>query len=170
MKKTLLFVTVITAIFFTSCGNKGAGDNGENSSKKKKTIVAEVKDTYAIAEKEAQDVLIAYINKDLELLKSRAAGILKSTLDEDAMDRPEDKELLESWDGKIKDIRYSKDYINFTDVWYAKACFSGNPQKDERIHIVGLKSNDKENWYITMNPIGTIKSQEYLEMATELPE
>ena len=169
MKKAVLLLTVITAVFFTSCGNKG-GDDGQKSSKKKKEFVAEVKDSYAIAEKEAQDVLVAYINKDLELLKSRTTGMLKSALDQEAMERPTDRELLESWDGKIKEIRYSKDYINFTDTWYARACFIGDPQKDEKLHTVTMKSTDMESWYITMNPLGSITSEKFLELSTELPE
>ena len=161
---------MITAVFFTSCGNKGGDEGQEKSSKKKKEFVAEVKDSYAIAEKEAQDVLVAYINKDLELLKSRTTGMLKSALDQEAMERPTDRELLESWDGKIREIRYSKDYINFTDTWYARACFIGDAQKDEKLHTVTMKSTDRENWYITMNPIGTIASEKFLDLDTALPE
>lgn len=170
MKKCLYVALFAAACLIISCGKKNDEGKGTETGKTITEVKVEKKETYAPAEKEAQQILVAYITKDLELLKKYASGMMKSALSEKALERPRERERIESWDGKIKEIRYYSDEINFQKIYYAYAVYKGDPSKDEKVYAVSLKSKDKKNWYMGINSLITIKKENFNKHSSELPE
>ncbi|MFC1582806.1 hypothetical protein ACFL4W_04635 [Planctomycetota bacterium] len=169
MRTCLCVLTIAAAMLFVSCGKKS--NEGEKAdTPKPAAFKLKEKAEYAPGEKEAGQVLAAYITKDLALLKKYASGMLKNTLDEKAMERPNDRERIESWDGEIKAMRYGRDEINFETVYYAYACYKGDPATDEKVYTVTLKSKDRTTWAISINPLGSMKSADFNGKSNALPE
>ncbi len=167
MKKlTILFTLCFSVLLLTSCG----GESAKNGKEKAKDFKLEVKENYLPGEQAAQQVLLAYRTKDVDLLKEYAGGMMSMALDEDAMDRPDYEEQLNSWDGSIKEMRYDSDVVTFEDVYYAFAHYETNKDDPNKMYVVSLKSRDKEKWVITMNPLNTYKKATFEEKKTALPE
>jgi len=64
---------------------------------------------FSQVENVAKEVLNAYKNKDVELLKKNASGILKLTISESYFEDKnvqEDAKAVAGWDGTIKEVRY----------------------------------------------------------------
>ena len=166
MKKVALLLTVLITVFLWSCGG---GDNGKESSKTAEIIVQ--KDTYKTGEKDALIVLKAYADKDLETLKSYAGGMQKMAMDDEYFKTNNNvigfrKKISES-KGSFKEIRYSKDNINFEDYYYVTAVFYESTSG--QLTAVQLKSTDKENWKLSGFGTAYVKKQEFSEMSLEIP-
>lgn len=153
-------------IALVSCG----GSTAEKGKEKAKDFKLEVKDTYAPGEEAAQQVLLAYKTKDVELLKQYASWAMSMALDEDAMDRPDFEKQLKSWNGVIKEVRYSSDEINFQQLYYAYAHYCDDKEDPDKIYVVVIQSTDKEKWVITMNPLRKITKATFAEKSAEIPE
>ena len=64
---------------------------------------------FSQVENVAKEVLNAYKNKDVELLKKNASGILKYAISEGYFEDKgvkEDAKAVAGWDGTIKEVRY----------------------------------------------------------------
>ncbi|HSH51284.1 MAG TPA: hypothetical protein VK982_06140, partial [Bacteroidales bacterium] len=63
------------------------------------------------AESVAKDVIKAYQNQDADLLKKHATGMMMLAINDSFFESDDGKPLVDiakKWDGKIKEIRYSK--------------------------------------------------------------
>jgi hypothetical protein len=153
-------------IALVSCG----GSTAEKGKEKAKDFKLEVKDTYAPGEEAAQQVLLAYKTKDVELLKQYASWAMSMALDEDAMDRPDFEKQLKSWNGAINEVRYASDDINFQHIYYAYAHYCDDKEDSDKIYVVVIQSTDKEKWVITMNPLRKMTKATFAEKSATIPE
>ncbi len=125
----------------------------------------------AQVEKVAKEVLKAYKDKDVELLKKNASGIMKYAISEsyfDDKDIQEEIKSVENWDGKIREIRYKtgdlfNKKVHIASIWYSDV--SGN--KNE-IYTVFLSSIDKNKWVMFGIGLGTETKEEYNKMDKSL--
>lgn len=131
------------------------------------------KDTYQPGEKEALTILKAHVEKDVNTLKSYASGLQGLVLnDEFFSDEKNNKRLeekLKEWDGSFKEIRYSKEEINFKTNYYINAVICDNPNGNQYT-VVALKSADKKEWKLSGFGISYPEKAEFNEMSLEIPE
>jgi len=167
MKRITSLLMLALIVTLTSCGG---GSTAEKGKEKAKDFKLEVKETYAPGEEAAQQVLLAYKTKDVELLKQYASWAMSMALDEDAMDRPDFEKQLKSWNGAINEVRYASDDINFQHVYYAYAHYCDDKEDPDNIYVVVIQSSDKEKWVITMNPLRKISKATFEEKSAEIAE
>ena len=164
MKHITKLLLVSFALVLTSCGNSGT------SNKRNADFELEIKENYAPGEETAQQVLLAYRTKNVDLLKKHASSIMSMTLDENAMERPNFEKELNSWDGSIKEMRYDSDEITFQKYYYAHAHFYTNKKNPDIVYVVGIQSTDKVNWVITVNPLRKLTRAKFEERSKQLPQ
>ena len=114
------------------------------------------------AEKIAKEVITAYKTKDADLLKKHATGILMYAINDNFFESDDGKPLVEiakQWDGKIKEIRYSKGDVMGNEVLLASAYFSDNPNGN--LNVVILSSFDKSDWKAFALGITDISREEF---------
>ena len=103
---------------------------------------------FSQAENVAKEVLNAYKNKDVELLKKNASGILKMAITKAYFDDKsiqEDARTVDRWDGTIKEVRYASDNIMGRKTVMATAYYAGGGK--DQIYAVLLSSMDNgKNW------------------------
>ncbi|MFO7810739.1 MAG: hypothetical protein R6V47_05145 [Candidatus Delongbacteria bacterium] len=125
----------------------------------------------AQVEKVAIEVLKAYKNQDVELLKKNASGILKPAINKNYFaDKAikKDMKALESWDGKIKEIRYDSENVMGNPVVVAVAHYSDN--SDEELNAVMLTTMDKKEWVFLGTGLEQISTDNFKKMSTSIPE
>ncbi len=167
MKKVPLMMAVgLSIVMMLSCG--GATETG-NEAVEAAHFELDVKEQYQPAEEAAQQVLLAYRTKDVDLLKEYAGNLMRMGLDESAMERPDYQNQINNWDGSIKEIRYDSDVITFEDVFYAYAYYMTDANQADILYVVSLESSDKENWVITMNPLRSMSRADFQEKSENLP-
>lgn len=118
---------------------------------------------YAQAESVAKEVLTAYKNKDAELLRKNASGIMKMAISPSFFSDPSVKENMksvENWNGKIKEIRYGSENMMGQKIMLACAYYADVPGKDE-MYVVFLSSTDNKTWVMFANGIDTINKTEF---------
>ena len=98
----------------------------------------------------AKEVLYAYKNKDVELLKKNASGIIKHAISpsyfEDKSVR-DDAKAINEWDGTIKEVRYDTDNIMGKKMVLATAYYAD--AGPDQIYAVMLSSLDNgKNWVL----------------------
>jgi len=169
MKQTSLLTIVAACFLVSSCG--GGQQANENSSKRVEITVA--RESYKPAEKEALIVLKAYVDEDLETLKTFASGASKMVLDDKYFAENDNvasfrEKIMNNWQGSFTDIRYYEDEVNFQKYYYAIAAFYESPTG--QITGVGLKSEDGENWKMAAFGTKYIKKDEFEAYSTEMPE
>lgn len=167
MKNLSIILAICIPVFLMSCG--GAADSGKGKETKKE-IKVQVKDHYEPGEYAAQQVLLAYATKNLNLLKEYASGMMRMALDEEAMERPDFEKQLKAWDGSIKEVRYSYSFINFEHIYYAHAHYSTDKDDPNKIYLVVIQSRDQENWVITVNPLLRTTLEEFQNLDTVISE
>ncbi|MGC9375061.1 MAG: hypothetical protein ACP5DQ_08490 [Bacteroidales bacterium] len=121
------------------------------------------------AENIAKDIIKAYQNKDADLLKKHATGVLMYAINDDFFESDDGKPLVEiakKWDGKIKEIRYSKGDVMGKEVLLASAYFSDNPNGN--FNVVILSSFDKSAWKAFALGITDIPREEFEQGETNL--
>jgi hypothetical protein len=119
----------------------------------------------------ANDVLTAYKNRDVELLKKHASAILKMSISESYFkDKAiqEDLKAVDSWDGKIREIRYKNKKMFGADVLMATAYFADAPEKDE-IYTVLLSNFNNSGWVIFGKGLAKIKKGEFEQLSKTVP-
>ncbi len=170
MKKNFVLAISIASILFSSCGGGNQQSKGDIPEKVEITVE---KDSYKPAEKDALTVLKAYLEEDIETLKSYASGATKMGLDETYFAEGKNgadfkAKITDHWKGSFSDIRYYEDEVNFQNYYYAVAVFYESPSG--QLTGVGLKSNDKENWMMSGFGTKNIKKEEFEGLSQSLPE
>lgn len=125
----------------------------------------------AQVEKIALEVLRAYKDQDVELLKKNASGIMKPSINKNYFEDKnikEDIEVLASWDGKIKEIRYDSDDIMGTFVVVATAYYSDC--SEDEINTVMLSTMDGKNWVFLGSGLEKVKKADFVKLTTTLPK
>jgi hypothetical protein len=165
MKKlTLTLVVGLSLIMMISCA--GAPDGGKRST----PFELEVKENFQPGEEAAQQVLLAYRTKDVDLLKQYAGSMMRMALDESAMERPDYEDQLNSWDGSINEVRYDSDVLNFEKVYYAHSFYYADGDQPDQLYVVSLESRDKEKWVITLNPLRKMSREKFMQKSETIPE
>ncbi|MCK5856025.1 MAG: hypothetical protein KAG64_00965 [Bacteroidales bacterium] len=170
MKKvTLVLAVVVLSVMVWSCGEDS--NKSEKDSSEKVEIIVQ-KQNYKPGEKDALIVFKAYADKDLETLKSYAGMSQVNVMDSEYFKTNNKvisfrKKINES-DGTFKEIRYSKDKINFEDYYYLTAVFYESASG--QLTAVKLKSKDKESWKLSGFGTAYLKKPEFNEMSLEIPE
>ncbi len=126
---------------------------------------------FAQVENIANEVLKAYKERNVELLKKNASGIMKHAI---SVSYFEDKDIQEeiksvdNWDGKIREIRYKSGDMFDKKVYIASIWFSEVVENKDEIYTVFLTSVDKEKWVIFGIGIGTEVKEEFNKMDKSL--
>ena len=124
----------------------------------------------AQVEKIALEVLKAYKDKDVELLKKNASGILKPAINESFFEDEEIKNIIAQtagWDGKIKEVRYDSDNIMGNFVVVAAAYYSDC--SDDEINIVMLSTMDGKNWVFVGNGLEKAQRSDFENLSITIP-
>ena len=119
----------------------------------------------------AKEVLNAYKNKDVELLKKNASGILKYAISEGYFEDKsvkEDAKAVEGWDGTIKEVRYEIENMMGKKAVLATAHYAD--AEADQIHAVLLSSLDNgKNWVFVGSGLGTLKKAEFEQLSKTIP-
>lgn len=121
------------------------------------------------AETIAKEVIKAYKNEDVALLKKHASGMVTYLINDDFFESKEGKPLAEvaqQWNGKIKEIRYTKGDMMGTELLLASAYFGDNPNGN--LNVVILSSLDKADWKTFALGIVDISREEFEHGATSI--
>ncbi len=134
-------------------------------------LLISINQTFAQGDEEtiAKEVIKAYKNKDVDLLKKHATGMMVHVINDGFFESDDGKPLVkiaQQWDGKIKEIRYEKGDIMGKEVLLASAYFSDNPNGN--LNVVILSSMDKSDWKAFALGISDISREEFEEGATSI--
>ncbi len=122
---------------------------------------------FAQVENVAKEVLKAYKEKNVELLKKNASGVMKYAISDSYFkdkDIQEEIKSAENWDGKIREIRYRTGDMFNKKVYIASIWFSEIPENDDEIYTVFLSSVDKKTWVMFGIGIGSETKEEFNKM------
>ena len=126
---------------------------------------------FSQVENVAKEVLNAYKNKDVELLKKNASGILKLTISESYFEDKnvqEDAKAIAGWDGTIKEVRYGTGSLMGRKMISATAYYADAGA--DQIHAVLLSSLDNgKNWVFMGTGLATLKKEEFEQLSVTLP-
>jgi hypothetical protein len=123
------------------------------------------------AENAATDVINACKNKDVNLFKKYITGFMVYAVNDSFFESDDGKplaETAETWDGNIKEIRYSKGDLMGKTVLLASAYFSDNPNGN--INVVILTSHENSDWKAFAFGIADITKEEFEQGSKEIPE
>jgi len=121
------------------------------------------------AESVAEEVIKAYQRQDADLLKKHVSGMMMYVVNDDFFESDDGKPLVDiakKWDGRIKEIRYSKGDVMGKDVLMALAYFSDNPNGN--LNVVILSSFDKSAWKAFALGIDNVSKKEFNQGATSI--
>lgn len=119
----------------------------------------------------AKEVLTAYKNKDVELLKNNASGMMKMSISASYFETKslqEDLKSAASWDGGIKEIRYQAGEMMGKKMITATAYFADVPATGE-ICVVLLSSLDNQKWVIVGAGLGKATKEEFEQLSKTIP-
>jgi hypothetical protein len=119
----------------------------------------------------SENIIKAYKNKDLKLLKEYATGVLLYSLNDGFFESSEAKPLVEmakSWDGKIREIRYSSGNMMGKFILLANVYFGDNPNGN--INTVLLTSFEKADWKAFGLGISDMSKDEFMKGSKDIPE
>ncbi len=120
-------------------------------------------------EKVANDIITAYQKKDVNLLKKYMTGMMMYAINDEFFESGEGKalaELVKSWDGKIKEIRYSKGDMMGKTILLSSAYFSDNPNGN--INVVVMSSYEGSEWKAFTYGIIDVTKEEFEEGSKEI--
>ena len=126
---------------------------------------------FSQVENVAKEVLNAYKNKDVELLKKNASGILKLVITKSYFEDKsiqEDAKAIAGWDGTIKEIRYEIDNMLGKKTVLATAYYAD--AGPDQIYAVLLSSLDNgKNWVFVGSGLGSLKKEEFEQLSKTIP-
>lgn len=126
---------------------------------------------FSQAENVAKEVLNAYKNKDVELLKKNASGILKMAITKAYFDDKsiqEDARTVDRWDGTIKEVRYASDNIMGRKTVMATAYYADGGK--DQIYAVLLSSMDNgKNWVMVGSGLVSLEKKEFEQLSKTIP-
>lgn len=133
-------------------------------------LFAFVFSSYAQVEEVAKEILKAYKDRDAELLKKNASGMLKMSINDsyfEADDLQEALKIVDDWDGKIKEIRYTEENMMGKKINIAAAHFADNPENDE-IYWVGLSRMGNSDWVMFAKGLTSDTREEFEKMSPSM--
>ena len=119
--------------------------------------------------KTAKNIIKAYKNKDVTLLKSYASGALVSAISENYFESKDAKPLVkiaQEWDGEIRTIRYDKNMIMGNTVVLGYVHIGENISG--KLNIVSLTSLNKSDWKAFGLGISEMAEKEFLDASLEI--
>jgi hypothetical protein len=118
---------------------------------------------FSQVENVAKEVLNAYKNKDVELLKKNAPGILKPAISESYFEDEIGQEIekrIAGWDGTIKEVRYEIEDLVIQKMVSATAYYAD--AGPDQIYTVNLSSLDNgKSWVFIGTGLGSLKKEEF---------
>ena len=119
----------------------------------------------------AKEVLYAYKNKDVELLKKNASGIIKYAISPSYFEDKsvqDDAKAIDEWDGTIKEVRYDTDNIMGNKMVLATAYYAD--AGPDQIYAVILSSLDNgKNWVFVGTGLGKLTKEEFKQLSKTIP-
>ncbi len=119
----------------------------------------------------AKEVLYAYKNKDVELLKKNASGIIKHAISSSYFEDKsvqDDAKAINEWDGTIKEVRYNTDNIMGKQMVLATAYYAD--AGPDQIYAVMLSSLDNgKNWVFVGTGLGKLTREEFKQLSKTIP-
>lgn len=119
----------------------------------------------------AKEVLYAYKNKDVELLKKNASGILKYAISPSYFEDKSvqnDAKAIDEWDGTIKEVRYDTANIMGKKMVMATAYFAD--AGPDQIYAVVLSSLDNgKKWVFVGTGLAKLTKEEFKQLSKTIP-
>ncbi len=128
--------------------------------------------TFAQVENVAKEVLEAYKNRNVELLKQYASGIMKMAISESYFEDKgiqDDLKAVDNWDGEFREIRYNSGDMMGKKVYIAAIHFADVPDNKNELYTVVLSSIDKQNWVMFGTGIVSEKKEKFYKMSLTIP-
>jgi hypothetical protein len=125
----------------------------------------------AQVENTAKEILKAYKNRDLELLKKNASGILKMAIKDgyfESNDLQDAIKVVDNWDGKIREIRYTEEKVMGKTAHIAAAYFADHPDNKDEIYWVALSRMGGSDWVMFAKGLMSDKKSEFEKMNPSL--
>ncbi|MGI6341994.1 MAG: hypothetical protein ACOXZ9_03315 [Bacteroidales bacterium] len=127
--------------------------------------------TFAQVENVAKEVLDAYKNKDVELLKKNASGIMKYAISKSYFEDKsvqKDAKPIDEWDGTIKEVRYEIENMMGKKTILATAHYAD--AGPDQIYAVLLSSlNNGKSWVFVGTGLGKLKRDEFNQLSKTIP-
>ncbi len=127
--------------------------------------------TFAQVENVAKEVLKAYKNRDVELLKKHASGIMVMAISESYFEDKgiqDDLKAVDGWDGELKEIRYNSGDMMGQKVYIAAIHFADVPDNDNELYTIVLSSTDKQNWVMLGTGIVSETKEEFNKLSSTM--
>lgn len=121
----------------------------------------------------AQKVIKAYQNRDLNLLKDNASGMLKMVLNSTGDSYFDDKEMqdilnvVDQWDGKIRGVGYEIQNIMGKSMEMASVYFADGQKEGEIWEVLLVKTGDNP-WLAFGDGISTDTKEEFDKLLPSL--
>lgn len=128
---------------------------------------------YAQVENVAKEVLDAYKNRDVELLRKNASGILHMAITDEYFDDKgiqDDLKAVDNWDGIIREIRYKSGDMMGQTIYLASAHFADVPDNEDELYTVVLSSLDKQKWVMLGSGLVAETKEEFNKMGPSFTE
>ncbi len=122
-------------------------------------------------ENTAKDILKAYKEKDVALLKKHASGVIVYAINDNFFDSNDAKPAVEKatgWDGKIKEIRYASENMMGKEV--VMACVYFGDSNTGKLNVVLLSNLDNTEWKAFALGIDEVSKEEFEKMSLEIPK
>ena len=119
----------------------------------------------------SKEVLKAYQERDVELLKKHASGIFKYAINDSYFSDKSiqsDLKVIDAWDGKLKEVRYKTGDVMGTEITLAMVYYADDPENKDEISVVTLSTMDKTNWVMFAAGVGTEDRAVFEEMSTTM--
>jgi len=122
-------------------------------------------------EEVAKEVLEAYKNKDVELLKKNASGIMKHAISKSYFEDKsvqKDAKAIDEWDGTIKEVRYEIENMMGKKMVLATAYYAD--AEPDQIYAVLLSSLDNgKSWVFVGSGLGGLTKEEFEQLSKTIP-
>lgn len=115
----------------------------------------------------AKEVLKAYKERNTELLKKNASGIMKYAITDSYFKSEKNQEIInavDKWDGKIKEIRYKSGDMMGKKIFLCSVYFADSQENKDEIYTVVLSSYDNKKWLMFAGGIIEEKKEEFEKM------